>query len=203
MTKLIQTTLVAAVLLLAGAPQLHAEEAVLKELFLGKPDAPVTLQEFASLTCSHCAEFTVDILPELEKKYIETGKLRYIYRDFPIDGVALKASALAHCMPAEQYYAFINVLSKNQQQWAMGKEPEKTLVQFAKLGGLAEDKAKACLKDSNMLDALVAARNEAQDKYDVNSTPTFIFNEGQDKIVGARKLEEYTVVIDRLLAAKK
>ncbi len=201
MTKPLLAALAATFFLFANVLPTHAESAVLKERALGKKDAPVTIQEFASLTCSHCADFTTKILPELEKKYIATGKVRYVFHDFPLDGIALKASALAHCMPDEQYHAFLNVLYKNLDQWAFGKSPEQTITQYAKLGGLSEDKAKACLQDTKMLDALVTARTEAQEKYDIKSTPTFILNEGQEKIVGTRKLEDFSAAIDRLLAA--
>ncbi|MDD5585744.1 MAG: DsbA family protein [Alphaproteobacteria bacterium] len=203
MTKLSWALMAAVVLLFSGTSGLHAGEASLPDHVLGKKDAPVTIQEFASLTCSHCAEFTVDILPQIEKRYVETGKVKFIFHDFPLDGVALKAAAVARCMPAEQYYPFINVLFKNLQQWTLSKDPEKTIVQYAKLGGLPEEKALACIKDSKMLDALVAERTEAQRKYSIDATPTFVFNDGKEKLVGARKLEEFTAVIDRLLAEKK
>ena len=203
MTKLAWAATAAFVLMLSGTAAVHAEEAAIPERVLGKKDAPVTIQEFASLTCSHCAEFTVTILPELEKRYVDTGKVRFIFRDFPLDGIALKASAVAHCMPAEQFYPFVNVLYKNLEQWAFSKNPEQVLMQYAKLGGLAEEKAKACLQDPKKLDELVAARTAAQQKYDIDATPTFIFNDGKEKLVGAQKLEEFTAVIDRLLEAKK
>lgn len=203
MKKHVLAAMALVLLMLSGSLSARAETSELQERSLGKKDAPVTVMEFASLTCTHCAEFTTQVLPELDKRYIATGKVRFVFHDFPLDGIALKASALAHCMPAEQFYPFINVLYKNLEQWAFSKTPEQTITQYAKLGGLSEDKAKACLQDTKILDALVAARTEAQDKYDINSTPTFIFNDGKEKLVGARKLEEFTAVIDKLLAAKK
>jgi len=202
MKKLFCAVIAALCVLFSGFSH-AAKQPNLKEIYLGNKDAPVTMQEFASLTCSHCADFTVNVLPELKKKYIDTGKMRYIYRDFPIDGIALKAAALAHCMPDEQYYAFLDVLSKNQQQWAFGSSPERTLLQYAKTGGLAEEKAASCIKDPDKLDALVALRTEAQNKYDIDSTPTFIFNEGKEKIKGAMKVEDFSKVIDKLLEQKK
>src|SRR5262249_31135009 len=83
-----------------------ADTVTVPERILGKADAPVTVEEFVSLTCSHCADFYTNILPELEKNYVETGKVKFILRDFPLDGLALKAAALARCMPEEQYYPF-------------------------------------------------------------------------------------------------
>lgn len=176
---------------------------VLKEYYLGSKDAPVVMEEFASLTCTHCADFTINTFPELDKKYIQTGKLRYIYRHFPLDGVSLKAAALAQCMPDDRYYPFLEVLSKNQKQWAFSGNYEQALLQYAKLGGLAEEKAKECIKDSKAFDALVEARTEAQNKHDIDATPTFIFNNGRERITGAVDLEKFSAVIDKLLAEKK
>lgn len=183
----------------------HAENSVIiPERILGKADAPVTVEEYASLTCSHCAEFTDKTLPELEKKYVATGKVRFILRDFPLDGTALKAAALARCMPAEQYYPFVKTLYKNQGSWAFGglPEAEKILTQYAKLGGLPEAKAKACLQDTKLQDALVAARIEASQKTGVEATPTFIINNGAETVKGAKPVAEFAAAFDRLLAPK-
>jgi len=201
--RLARIAFFAAVLTFAGGAKLYAEESPLQEHALGKKDAPVVMEEYASLTCSHCADFTAKTLPELEKKYIEVGKLRYVFHPFPTDGVALKASVLAKCMPTEQYYPFISVLFKNLREWALSKSPEATIIQYAKLGGLPEEKAKACLEDTKIMDALVEERTRAERKYDIDSTPTFIFNRGEEKIVGAMKLDQYVEVIERLLKEKK
>jgi protein-disulfide isomerase len=191
------------VFVLTGSMDSRAKDFALNEHAYGKKDAPVTMDEYQSLTCSHCADFTATVLPELEKRYVETGKMRIVFNDFPIDGHSLKASALAHCMPEDQFHPFVKVVFKNLKQWVFSKSPEDTLIQYAKLGGLDETKARACLKDPNILDALVARRAQAMEKHEINSTPTFIFNGGAEKLVGMRKLEEFTAVIDKLLAEKK
>ena len=198
-----KTTLAAlALLLLAAAPVARAES-VIPERVLGKANAPVTVDEFASLTCSHCAEFANVVLPEIEKRYVDTGKVKLVFHDFPLDGTALKAAALARCMPAAQFYPFLSVLYKNQEQWARNPSgPETVLIQYAKLGGLDGDKAKACLDDTKMQDTLVAGRTEAGQKYNIEATPTFIINNGE-KILGARSLEEFSAALDRALAAAK
>ena len=177
--------------------------AAIPERTLGKADAPVTMEEYVSLTCSHCAEFYAKILPELEKRYIETGKLKLVLRDFPLDGVALKAAALARCMPEQQFYPFIKTLFANQQAWALSANPDQTLMQYAKLGGLAGDKAEACLKDMAMMDALTAARTAAAEKYKIQSTPTFVLNGGARTIVGAKPVSEFAAAIDALQPEKK
>jgi protein-disulfide isomerase len=156
------------------------------------------------LTCSHCAVFSSTILPELEKRYVDKGKVRFILHDFPIDGISLKAAAIARCMPADQYFPFVKTLFKSLATWAASTgNPENNLIQYAKLGGLPEEKAKACLNDTALLDAIIAERTEAGEKYKVEATPTFIINDGAEVIRGAESVETFAAAFDRLLAAKK
>ena len=154
---------------------LAADVTVVPERILGKATAPVTVEEFVSLTCSHCAHFYSETLPELEAKYVDTGKVRFILRDFPMDGVALKAAALARCMPEEQYYPFIKVLYKTQKDWSLNPDPQKLLIQYARLGGLDEAKAKSCLDDEKMIGAIIKEDMEATQKLKINATPTYFF----------------------------
>lgn len=179
------------------------DKVTVPERILGDKNAPVTMEEFVSLTCSHCADFYTKILPELEKTYVETGKVKLILRDFPLDGVALKAAAIARCMPEQQFYPFIKVLYTNQAQWAFTNDPDSRLIQYAKLGGLSQEKAKACLADTAMMDAIAAGRTTAAEKYKVESTPTFVLNGGVQKISGARPASEFAAAFDALLPAKK
>jgi protein-disulfide isomerase len=185
------------------ASHAYADDTAVPERILGKPDAPITVEEFVSLTCPHCAAFTTETLPILEKAYIDTGKVRFILRDFPLDGIGLKAAALARCMPADEFYPFINVLYKNQGTWALAPNPESIIIQYAKLGGLGEDRAKACLTDSKMQDAIVAEREAAGKKYKVDSTPTFIVNGGAATIKGAQPPDVFGGTFDKILAEKK
>jgi protein-disulfide isomerase len=170
---------------------------------LGDPKAPVTVEEFISLTCPHCADFYIKTLPELEERYVKTGKVKFILRDFPLDGAALKASTIARCMPEEQFYPFITILYQNQTSWALLPTPETQIMQYARLGGLSEEKAKACLKDTQLQDAIVAERTSAADKYNIEATPTFVINNGAEKLSGAQTVDAFAAVFDRLLAAKK
>ncbi|MER2520576.1 MAG: DsbA family protein [Bdellovibrionales bacterium] len=192
---------------LSGKPKTPADApaaaAGVPERVLGKANAPVTLEEFASLTCSHCADFYTHTLPELEKRYVDTGKVKIIFRDFPLDGTGLKAAAIARCMPAEQYYPFIATLYKNLMAWSMSPNPEEVLAQYAKLGGLSADKAKSCLSDNAMFDAIIAVRNKATEAYGIEATPVFILNGGVEKIQGAKSLDEFVAAIERVSAAKK
>lgn len=194
---------------LSGKPKASAkdeqvvEKSIVPERVLGKADAPVTIEEYASLTCPHCADFYTQVLPEIEKRYVDTGKVKLIFRDFPLDGTGLKAAALARCMPKEQYYPFVSTLYKNLMAWAMSSNPEETLTQYAKLGGLPADRAKACLSDNAMFDAIVAIRNNATESYGIDATPVFILNGGAEKINGAKSIDEFSAAIERVLAGKK
>lgn len=174
----------------------------LAERFIGKADAPVTIIEYASLTCSHCAHFQKEILPKLKQEFVDTGKVKLIFRDFPLDGTALKAAAVARCMPENAYHAFLNILFSTQDNWAFGKEdPMAGVIQNAKLGGLSLDQANICLADTKLLDGISAIRLTAQDKYKIESTPTFILNDGADKIMGAQPIEVFREKINKLLPA--
>ncbi len=189
-------------LLVIAAGFAHAADSIVPERILGKADAPITVEEYVSLTCSHCAEFYNNALPDLEKRYVETGKVRFILRDFPLDGTALRAAVLARCMPEDEYYPFIKILYKNQMDWALSKDSEKIITQYAKLGGLSEDKAKACLQNTKLQDAIVAERTNATEKLGIEATPTFVIN-GSQTIKGAQSADEFSKTFDRLLAVKK
>lgn len=191
----------ALLILLAAAQPALADDALMQDRVLGKADAPVTVDEYVSLTCSHCAEFYNVTLPELEKNYVDTGKVRFVMHDFPLDGIALKAAAIARCMPADEFYPYVKVLYKTQTTWALSKEPEKALIQYAKLGGLSEDKAKACLADTKLQDAIIAERTDAGKKLGIEATPTFIIN-GTETLRGAQPTATFAQSFDRLLNAK-
>jgi protein-disulfide isomerase len=188
-------------LALLAAPAL-AEDVKIPDRILGNPDAPVTVEEYISLTCPHCADFYTETLPVLKKNYVDTGKVKFILRDFPLDGEALRAAALARCMPADEYYPFIDVLYRNQKQWALAPDPNAVLTEYAKLGGLNGDKAKACLNDTALMDALIAGRTAATQQYNIEATPTFILDGGAIRIDGARSAEEFGADFDKLLAKK-
>lgn len=172
-----------------GAPVVIANE--LKEHVMGDATAPVTLIEYASLTCGHCAHFEKEILPKLAEKYISTGILKLVYRDFPLDGTALKAAQLAQCMPEERYFPFIKTLFETQANWGPSTDVDATLVQYAKLAGLPGERATECLNDKALQEALVKRRMEAEKQFQIDATPTFIVNYGPDKITGASTFEEF------------
>jgi protein-disulfide isomerase len=163
---------------------------------LGKDDAPVTVIEYASMTCPHCAGFHENTYPELKKRYIDTGKVRYIFREFPLDPLAAGASMLARCIDKEKFYPLIETLFQKQRQWAVEK-PIPQLMAIAKQAGMSEQSFNACLSDQKMLDALQTEQKRATDKFGVTSTPT-VFVNGK-KVVGGVSIDDLAKVIDPLL----
>lgn len=171
--------------------------AAVAERTLGDPGANVTVVEWFSMTCPHCAAFHLQTLPELKKRYVDNGKVRFVVRDFPTDAVALKAHVLAHCAGPERYFAFVDALLQSQARWAGAKDPIAALKQMAKLGGLADAQIDACLADRAMEDAVLKMRLEAQQKHDVRSTPSFLID---GKVhAGNRSPDEFAKLLDPLL----
>jgi len=163
---------------------------------LGKDDAPVTVIEYASMTCPHCAHFAETTYPELKKRYIDTGKVKYIFREFPLDPLAAGASMLARCAPPDKFYPMIETLFQMQRTWAVEK-PIPPLMAIAKQAGFTEQSFNACLSDQKMLDQIQTEQKRATDKFGVNSTPTIFVN--GIKQVGASSIEDLAKVIDPLL----
>jgi protein-disulfide isomerase len=164
---------------------------------LGKDDAPVTIVEYASMTCPHCAHFHETTYPELKKRYIDTGKVRFIFREFPLDPLAAGASMLARCADKDKFYPLIETLFQQQTKWAVEK-PIPQLMAIARQAGISEKTFNACLSDQKMLDAMQAEQKRATDKFGVNSTPT-IFVNGK-KQVGGQSIDDLAKVIDPLLS---
>jgi len=163
---------------------------------LGKDDAPVTIVEYASMTCPHCAQFHETTYPELKKRYIDTGKVRFIFREFPLDPLAAGASMLARCADKEQYFPLIETLFHQQRQWAVEK-PIPPLMALAKQAGFSEQKFNACLSDQKMLDAMQVEQKRASEKFGVTSTPTLFVNGRILK--GGMTIDDLAKVIDPLL----
>ena len=152
--------------------------------------------EYSSLTCSHCRKFHAEILPKIKKNYIDTGKLKLIYRDFPFDQLGLLATVMARCAPPKRYFGFIDVLFQKQADWSRSQDPFGELSRIGKLGGLNPSDFDACLKNQELIDGLVEKRLEGQKKFDVNATPTFIID-GDHKIVGSQPYEEFEKVFSK------
>jgi protein-disulfide isomerase len=168
-----------------------------QERILGDPDAPVTIIEYASLTCPHCAQFHNEVLPALKERYIDPGKVRLIYRDFPLDQVALAAAALAHCAGPDRYFSMLDAMFETQSNWARENDPIAALKRLGKLGGLTEERMQACLNDQQLTDGILQTRLEGQNQYDIGSTPTFVID--GKTYSGSRNVEEFGELLDPLL----
>jgi protein-disulfide isomerase len=175
-------------------------ELTAEDFVLGSPNATVTLVEYASLTCPHCAALNNDVMPQIKKDYVETGKMRYVYRDFPLDQLALNASLLARCAGRDRYFGFIDVLFSSQMNWARSTDPIKALEQVARLGGLPPDKFAACLKDEETMNKVLQQRLDAERTFAINATPT-LFVDG-DRFNGGLSYDQLKAVIESHLAKK-
>lgn len=171
-------------------------EQALADRVLGDPNAPVTIIEYSSLTCPHCRQFHVEILPKIKKNYIDTGKVKLIYRDFPFDQMGLLATVMARCAPPERFFSFVDVLFQQQSNWSRSKEPFEALSRIGKLGGLNPSDFEACLKNQALVDGIVEKRLDGQKKFDVKATPTFIID-GDHKIVGSQPYEDFDKVLSK------
>lgn len=159
----------------AVAEPLPTEQA-LKDRIIGDAEAPVTIIEYASLTCPHCADFHMHTLPQVKKEWIETGRAKLIYRDYPLDMPAASAAMIARCAPEDRYFTFLNAFYTQQKSWARSADPVKALTQLAALGGMGGDDVKACLADKELQDGILQMRLDGQIEYDIKSTPTFVVN---------------------------
>lgn len=166
------------------APQVKPDDRV-----LGKADAPITIFEFFSLTCPHCADFEEHSYPKLKAEWVDTGKAKIVYRDYPLDQNALKAAMVARCAPPDRYAAFVEVLFKQQLVWGVQKDPTDALKKIAALGGIGADQFDKCINDQDLSKQIVAEEYEAQQKYGVDSTPTFFIN--GKKTVGALPYDDF------------
>jgi protein-disulfide isomerase len=170
---------------------------VLGDLALGKADAPVTVIEYASLTCPHCAHFAIETFDKVKAAYIDTGKVKWIYRDFPLDEMALRAAMMARCGGADRYYGFVDIIFKQQQSWATQKDPLQALAQLGRLGGIGDTEFKACMTNQQVENAVLQSSLNAKKEFDVDSTPSFIVN--GKKQSGALDFDAFSKVIDALL----
>jgi protein-disulfide isomerase len=175
----------------------------LPDMIMGKADAPVTIVEYASMTCPHCAHFQETTFPELKKRYIDTGKVRYIFREFPLDNLAAAAFMLARCageLDSSKYYAMIDTMFAQQRTWAVEK-PIPPLMTIAKQAGFTEKTFDACLANQKLLSGIEDVRQRAIKEFQVDSTPTFFIN--GKRAVGALTIDEMAKVIDPMLKDKK
>jgi len=159
----------------------------LGEMAIGTDSAPITVIEYASMTCPHCAHFSETTFPELKKRYIDTGKVRFIFREFPLDRLAFAGFLLARCVPSDKYFPMIETLFAQQRDWVVEK-PLQPMRAIAKQAGVSQEAFDACLEDRKLIEGIEKVRSQAADKFGVNSTPTFFVN--GKRLPGALSIEE-------------
>lgn len=171
----------------------------LPDMALGPATSPVTITEYASMTCGHCAHFNETVFPKIKSEYIDSGKIRYVFREFPLDIKAAAGSMLARCIAKDdggKYFAVVDMLFKQQNDWVM-KNTTETLTRIGKQAGLSQQAVEDCLKDQALLDKIAADQKFASEVLKVNSTPTFFIN--GEMIKGATSFEEFDKKIKALL----
>ncbi len=159
----------------------------LGEMAMGDEKAPITVIEYASMTCPHCAHFSEATFPELKTKYIDTGKVRFMFREFPLDQLAAAGFILARCAGPDKYFPIIETLFATQKEWVV-QRPLAPLTAIAKQAGLSQEAFEACLDNKVMLEGIEKVRNQAAEKFGVNATPTFFVN--GKRLSGALSMEE-------------
>ena len=171
----------------------------LPDMALGPATSPVTVTEYASMTCGHCAHFNENVFPKIKSEYIDSGKIRWVFREFPLDIKAAAGSMLARCIAKEdagKYFAVIDMLFKQQNDW-VSKNTTETLTRIGKQAGLSQQAVEECLKDQALLDKIAADQKFASEVLKVNSTPTFFIN--GEMVKGATSFEEFDKKIKALL----
>jgi protein-disulfide isomerase len=176
-----------------------AKPVSLPDMALGPANAAVTITEYASMTCPHCAAFNENVFPKIKSEYIDTNKVRYVFREFPLDIKAAAGSMLGRCIAkgdSGKYFAVIDMLFKQQGDWIM-KNTTETLMRIGKQAGLSQQAIEDCLKDQALLDKIAADQKFASEVLKVNSTPTFFIN--GEMIKGETTFEEFDKRIKSLL----
>jgi protein-disulfide isomerase len=186
---------------LAAAPALGQELSekgyALGDQVMGDPNAPVTIIEYSSLTCPHCASFHLNTLPEIKKNYIDTGKARLVMREVYFDQYGLWAGMIARCGGEGPYFGYIDALFRKQQEWARADDIVAELQRVGRLGGLSAERMQACLTDEPFMMSLVQDFQKNAGADQINSTPTFIIN--GEKVSGAISAQEMSALIDKHL----
>ncbi len=182
----------------SATPEELLKPGPLPEISFGSADAPVTVIEYASLTCPHCRTFHVAAWPAVKEKYVDTGKVRFIMREFPFDPRASGGFMLARCAGPDKWYPVVDLLYRSQDAWARVPDGVAALKSLMGMTGMTGEQVEACLSDQALLEKVTAV-TEAGKAYGVDSTPTFFIN--GEKTAGALTVEQFSSIIDPLIKA--
>ncbi len=163
----------------------------------GNPHAPGQVQEWFSLTCTHCARFAGEVFPTIKSQLIDTGRAYYVFRDFPLDRVALLAAAVSRSLPADRYLPFIEALFASQDRWAFaeGVDSKAVLGQMAGLAGMSQATYQTVAADIDLQKAIIAEQDAGQKRYSISATPTFVF--GSTVIQGELSVASFTDALSK------
>ena len=171
-----------------------------KDFIIGDLEAPITIIEYSSLSCGHCANFHNNTLSKLKEEYIDTGKVKFVFRDFPFNYPALLGSMVLRCIPNDVRYDYMNALFKLQKNWVVRDNAETTneLFKIMQSGGMTKDEFDACTKNTEIETGILEALIAAQDEFNIQSTPSFLIN--GILVEGNKSIEEFRQIIDKVLS---
>ncbi len=170
------------------------------DFVIGDKNAPVTIIEYASMSCSHCANFHVNKLDTIKKEYIDTGKVQYVFRDFPFNFPALLGSMIMHCTPNDVRYEYMNALYKLRKSWVLREnaKSKEELYKIMQSGGMTKEEFEACISNTELENKILQGIIDAQKEFNISTTPSFIIN--GNLIVGDKSLKEFRQIIDKILS---
>jgi protein-disulfide isomerase len=171
----------------------------LEDRTVGDASAPLTVHDFSSLTCPHCAFFHKEVYPKVKANYIDKGKVRWVFHSFPLNEAALKGDMIARCAPNDQYLKLSDFMFANQERWAFGQDSLANLNMLLKIAGVTDDVFYACVNNKELEAGLVKSAQESAEKYDIKSTPSFVFNDGLKVFSGAGTYEGFAYDLDKAL----
>ncbi len=169
---------------------------------MGDERAPLTLYEYSSFGCFHCADFHLDVLPKVKEEYVDKGLLRIVFVPLPLDKASMDAALLAECVEKDKYFPFIDVLFKKQRDWGLDFNPQKVLIQYATLSGISSDKAMSCLKDDKMAARILQDRKSGLDNLGIEGTPSFVLSSkfANELVSGYQSFDKIKSMLDERLA---
>lgn len=197
-------------LLSAASQQAQADKALMERILsagalpdktFGAADAPVTIVEYASITCHFCMKFHSETWPALKEKYVDTGKVRFIMREFPLDPLATAGFMLARCAGDDKWYPVLDLLYRTKETWGHAQNPADALLQTVRQAGFTQESFETCLRNDRLFQDVRSVADRAAKDFGVNSTPTFFIN--GEKRTGALSLQEFDKIIEPMLAAKR
>ena len=185
--------------------EISANYAFPQDHALGSDKAPVTLYEYSSFGCSHCADFHLDVLPQLKEAYIDKGLVRVVFVPLPLDKNSMDAALLAECVAPEKYFDFADVLFKKQRDWGMAFQPQKVLLQYAALSGVGDEKAQTCLRDDIVAARILKDRQTGLADLGIAGTPSFVISSasGNQLVSGLKSVAEFKMLLDNALPEKE